>query len=111
MVNVWVVNYRNHATYSKSEGYGQLKKLTEGSINVYKPDNLIADIVDSLDKEANSDDLLLLSGYAFVNALAVHYFLKRFGKAKTLIWDANKEKYSKVTVYDFDTRKEVKENG
>lgn len=107
MPNVWIVNYRNHTTYDKAIPFGTLKSVTTGKINIYKPDNLASDICTLLNEEASEDDYVLICGYAFVNALVIHYFFKRFGKSKLLIWNPQEENYFRITSYDFDVKKEV----
>jgi len=101
MNKVWVVNSRNHTTYEKASAFGEIAILTQGKINIYKPDNLVALIKHRLDEKADKEDYLLISGYAFVNALAIHYFLQKFGRVKILIWSANEEIYTRITLNNF----------
>ena len=97
---VWIINAGNHL-YDGAEKFGTLKVLTEGRVNVFAPDNLVRKCKESL-INANCEDYLLVSGYSIPNAIVVHYFLKRFGFAKILIWEANNRKYKAITLHDFD---------
>jgi|SRR3972149_8312371 len=100
MKRVWVVNERFHQ-YSSAERYGELQPLTQGKVNIFRIDNLVVALTGKLDKLASKDDYILVSGYALINALAVHYFLTRFGFARTLVWGANEQDYTVVTVNAF----------
>jgi len=100
MKKVWVVNERYHQ-YNSAKRYGVLHPLTQGKVNVFRIDNLIAELTDKLNKLAQKEDYILISGYALINALAIHYFLTRFGIAKTLVWGANEQEYTVVTVNSF----------
>ena len=102
MAKVWVVNHKNHFNYEKAVGFGNVQILTKGKVNIFKPDNLVADITNVLNKMSSEDDHVILCGYTFINTIVVHYFLKKYGKVKILIWNANDEKYEKITLYDFD---------
>jgi hypothetical protein len=97
---VWIINAGNHL-YDGAEKFGNLKVLTEGRVNVFAPDNLVRKCKEKL-VDANCEDFLLVSGYSIPNAIVVHYFLKRFGFAKILIWEANNRKYKAITLHDFD---------
>ena len=100
MKNVWVVNERYHQ-YNNAERYGALHPLTQGKVNIFRIDSLIAELTDKLNKLARKEDYILISGYALINALAIHYFLTRFGTARTLVWGANEQDYTVVTVNAF----------
>lgn len=97
---VWVVNSGNH-NYRNAEQFGNLKVLTEGRVNVFSVDNLVADMKMKL-KDAQKDDMVLVSGYAVPNALVIHIFLKKFGFCRMLLWEANNRKYMVNTLNDFE---------
>lgn len=97
---VWIVNSGNH-NYRHAEQFGNLRVLTEGRVNVFSVDNLIADLKAKLG-EAQKEDLVLVSGYAVPNAVVIHYFLKKFGFCKLLMWEANNRKYMVTTLSDFE---------
>jgi hypothetical protein len=99
-VTVYVVNEGAH-NYKNAEQFGVLKVLTEGRVNVFGVDNLVADLKTKL-VDAKKDDLVLVSGYAVPNAAVIHYFLKKFGFCKLLLWEANNRKYMVITLSDFE---------
>lgn len=95
--SVWIVNKGSHP-YHHAEKFGTLKVLTEGKVNVFSLDNLKLEIQSKLEEgEAQSNDFLLLSGYNLPNMIAGHWFMKKFGKVRLLVWGANKQKYSVLT--------------
>lgn len=100
MINVWIVNKRNH-NYEHASKFGTLKALTVGKINIFKTQELANEIKNTLDAYATENDYIVLAGYIVANIIAVHYFLIRFGKANLLIWDANQNRYVKSTITEF----------
>ena len=99
--SVWIVNKGSHP-YDPAEKFGKLKTLTEGRVNIFALDNLTAEITSKLESEgATANDLLLVSGYAILNLIAGHWFLKKFGRCKLLVWGANRQKYMVLTMQDF----------
>jgi len=99
--SVWIVNKGSHP-YEPAEKFGTLKTLTEGRVNIFALDNLTNEIRTKLETEgATANDLLLVSGYAILNLIAGHWFLKKFGRCKLLVWGANRQKYMVLTMQDF----------
>lgn len=95
--SVWIVNKGSHP-YHRADKFGQLRVLTEGRVNVFSIDNLTADICNKLVASAGPDDLLLISGYAIPNGIAISWFLKKFGRARMLVWGATRQEYTALTL-------------
>jgi hypothetical protein len=99
---VWVVNVGGHA-YDDAKRFGELKPVTQGRINVFSVDNLVSAVRTKLAGEATQEDYVLVSGYSTVNAIVIHFFLKKYKFCKLLIWDAREFKYKALTLLDFET--------
>ena len=97
---VFLVNKGFHQTYSKADRFGEIDTLTEGRVNIFSIDTVVKHMTDKL-KDAKEHDYILVSGYAILNGIAMHYFLKNFGKAKLLIWEGNNDRYTVLTLVDF----------
>lgn len=98
--SVWIVNKGSHP-YHHAEKFGTTKVLTEGRVNVFALDNLKHEIETKLEEGAAKEgDYLLLSGYNLPNMIAGHWFLKKFGKCKLLVWGANRQKYMVLTWHE-----------
>jgi len=98
---VWIVNAGAH-NYDKAEKFGELNVLTEGRVNVFGVDNLKQELVEKLrEGNAEKNDYVLVSGYSVPNTIVSHYFLKKFGFVKFLLWEANHRRYMAVTMPDF----------
>lgn len=101
MSKVWLVNRGNHPTYNRAKAFGELHILTEGRVNIFALDNIVNQITSSLEGKTSKDDLILVSGYNVLNAITIHYFLKRYEVAKLLIWEGNNNRYTALTLNDF----------
>jgi hypothetical protein len=99
--SVWIVNAGAHS-YHKAEKFGELKVLTEGRVNVFGVDNLRKDLVERLNAEGKKNDFVLISGYSIPNGIVMHWFLKKFGFCKMLVWEANHRRYMALTLSDFE---------
>lgn len=104
MPKVFVVNKGFHDGYEKASTFGELVPLTEGRVNVFGVDNLVHKLCEAL-VNAKADDYVLQSGYNLINSVVTHYFLKKFGHVKLLLWEANRDKYMAVTMKDFPVSK------
>ena len=98
---VWVVNQGGHV-YDDAKRFGELKPVTQGRINVFSIDNLVHAVKQKLIGEAIQEDYILVSGYSTVNAVVIHFFLKKYKFCKLLIWDARELTYKALTLLDFD---------
>lgn len=99
---VLIVN-RGHHLYNDARKFGELVFLTEGRINVFSSSNLQYEIETSIEKNATTDDYLLLSGHILPNAIAVHAMLKKFNKVKMLIWIGNIGEYKVISLFEGGT--------
>ncbi|MCS7232006.1 MAG: hypothetical protein RMJ67_07720 [Elusimicrobiota bacterium] len=100
MATVWIVNKRNH-NYKDAEKFGKLEVLTAGKMNIFRANDLVKDVINKLANKTSPNDLIVLSGYIIANSIVIHYFLKKYGKANLLVWDANNNKYVKIHLSDF----------
>jgi len=96
---VLVVN-RGHHQYNDAKKFGELVFLTEGRVNVFSSSNLQYEIDMNIEKCANAEDYLLLSGHILPNAIAIHKLLKMFGKIKMLIWIGNIGEYKVISLFE-----------
>ena len=98
---VWIVNAGSHS-YHKAEKFGRLNVLTEGRVNVFGVDNLCKSLTGRLGEGGVKGDFVLVSGYSVPNAIVIHWFLKKFGFCKLLVWEANHSRYMALTLSDFE---------
>ena len=97
---VFISNLGAH-DYTKVKKYGELVPITEGQVNIFHTDRLIANIKEKLLAEnATREDFLLLSGNALVSSLVLHEWLKKFGKARLLIYNAVSRDYELRDIFD-----------
>lgn len=82
MPTVYIPNKGTH-DYSPAERYGDLVYLTEGAVNRYDLDPIIADIQNTL-SEATASDYLIITSLSILNAISVGFFAARFGRVNLL---------------------------
>lgn len=84
---VWIINRSRSGDmdFSSAEAFGELRTIFEGQVNIFEYDWVIYHLKKTL-AAARKGDMLLVSGFSYVNGLAMHYFLERFNEAPCLIW-------------------------
>lgn len=92
MPTVWIANRNPARDYAQAAGYGPLRELSGGSVNVFALERVLADLHAALG-EARPDDYLLLSGTNVINAFAVALWLRRFGRIRLLLHDYKAKRY------------------
>lgn len=97
---VWVVNLRKH-DYSAARKFGAITPVFEGSVYIHNTQDVVDEARRHLASEANEDDYVLMSGHTFLNMIVGHWYLKKFGKIKVLIYSQAKSGYSVITLFDF----------
>ena len=98
---VWVPNEGQHR-YESAREFGELVFMSKNRVNVFSIDNLTAMLVSQVKDTATKNDFVLISGYAVVNSIVIHFFLKKFGFVRLLTWEGNKRKYCVLTLHDFE---------
>lgn len=88
---VYIVNQAGH-DFSEAQKFGDLVSITEGNINVFRPDRSLFTIKASLSTFAEND-YLLLSGNTFGNALAAIQVASQVDMLNVLVYDAKNQKY------------------
>ena len=88
---VWVVNYK-HQDIDSAAKFGELRKLTEGNINVFALDLLLKRFADSL-KDSCNEDYLLPCGSIIINMIASVVMLEKHGVLNLLIFDLRTKEY------------------
>lgn len=97
MAKVYIVNEGSH-DYSDAGQYGELVTLSEaGKISRHSPSTIFIEFIKVL-KDSSSDDYLLLSGLALVNAIAAGIMSRLHGKVNFLLFHQNKGTYIKRDV-------------
>lgn len=101
MPNVYIPNLGYH-NYEDAKRFGELVPLTDRKkgVNVFAVDNLVASLTERL-RDATGEDYVLLSGYNLINIVVAHYFLRKFGRVKVLMWEGNAHKYKELTLSEF----------
>ncbi len=92
MSKVYIVNSGGH-DMGEAAAFGEFVILSEGKINVFSTDRIIADFKDKM-RSMHPDDYLLFSGYAALNAFAFAIALNLCAKVNTLIFDFTLRKYT-----------------
>lgn len=84
---VWIVNRSGagNMDFSSAEAFGELRTIFEGTVNIFEHDWTVFHIKKTL-ASARRGDMLLVSGFSYVNGLVMHYFFERFGAAPCLVW-------------------------
>jgi hypothetical protein len=90
---VYIVNQAGH-DFEAAEKFGDLVSITEGNINVFRPDRSLFTIKQSL-TSFTENDYLLLSGNTFGNAMAaiVAACTLRVPNLNLLVYDAKNQRY------------------
>jgi len=95
MANVYIVNQAGH-DFSTAAKFGALIPITEGNINIARPDRDLFHITKKIE-DISEDDLILLSGNILINVMVITALLtiKQFKVLNLLIYDAKLKKYIK----------------
>jgi len=88
---VYIVNQAGH-DFEAAKLFGDLVTITEGNINVFRPDRSLFTIKQALTTFAEND-YLLLSGNTFGNALAAVQAASLVKVLNILVYDAKNQKY------------------
>lgn len=99
MPNVWITNKSGH-DYSDSERFGELRALTiHDEQNPLQVDRIAYHLARGIGRYVDSkDDYLLISGSPTIVALAVYFWLRKFGECNLLQWNAKARCYELSTV-------------
>lgn len=95
---VFIVNFAGH-NYEPAESFGSLRVLTEGYVDLSRPDRLIYDTVKAL-QDSSPDDYILPSGALILNIIVACVFLTLHNKVTLLAWTGGK--YQRFTIRDKD---------
>ena len=98
MPTVFVINDSGH-NFEDAKRFGPLVTLTEGQVNPFHTDRLLAFIEGRLSM-SKPEDLLLLCGTPILNTIAAVVFHKKHGTLNVLIWDAKRREYKNATVIE-----------
>jgi hypothetical protein len=95
MTTVYIVNQAGH-DFSTAAKFGKLESITEGNINIARPDRDLFNIGQKV-KEIKEDDLILLSGNILINVMVISALLtiNKFKTINLLIYDAKLKQYIK----------------
>ena len=88
---VFIVNQAGH-DFAEAEKFGDLVSITEGNINVFRPDRSLFTIKQALAPLAEND-YLLLSGNTFGNAMAAIVAAATVKILNILVYDAKNQRY------------------
>lgn len=88
---VYIVN-KTEVDYSSAKRYGELTAITTGRQPIFKTNNMIALLKNSL-KDFTENDYLLISGPAWLCMLASMILLTKYSFIKFLIFDAKERCY------------------
>jgi hypothetical protein len=91
MNKIYVVNQGAH-NYETAKKYGELIPVTEAHFPIFKITLLTETLRQKL-KNFDDDDLLLLSGPAWLNIVAATMLLTKFDSVKFLVFDAKQQSY------------------
>lgn len=92
MPRVWIANARDSADLSDALRWGAPKSITEGTVDVFRTEELMATIGSALD-ESGPGDYLLLCGSAVICALCAAAWVVRHGSLRILIYGHRDKKY------------------
>lgn len=81
---VYIPNKGAH-DFSDAERFGKLVFLTHGTIKRYSTNTIYRVFIDGM-KDADRDDLLLISSLAILNAIASAILARRFGRVNYLLF-------------------------
>ena len=81
---VFIPNKGSH-DFSDAEKHGKLVFLTYGTIKRYSTNTIYRTLIDGM-KNAISDDLLLVSSLAILNAIASAILARKFGRVNYLLF-------------------------
>lgn len=85
MPNVFIINKSSH-DFSPAEKFGKLIYLSEGPLNRFDTNNMIRIFKPILEKNANSDDYILLTSLTTMCVIVASIFSDMFGSLNLLIW-------------------------
>jgi len=91
---IYVVNDSGHDFTAARSYDGEMIVLTTGKVNIFATDRIKNEMEEKM-SDAESGDLILLSGNAILNVLASLAFLSKTGEISFLIFNFNTEKYEK----------------
>lgn len=94
---VWLVNEGGH-NYDSALEFGRILPLTRASVNPFALDRMALVIGQKL-VHAKSEDYILVSGLALVNALVLAMWFTKFEKANILQWSTHKGKYVRLVLH------------
>jgi len=101
MRRIWIAHKKNHDTYGKALKYGdEIKVYAEGSVNVFRLQELIKRLTERFNKESHFTDRLVVGGYPIVNAILIHLYLTTYGEVTLLFWNAKRQDYTEHTITD-----------
>lgn len=100
--NVWIVNDSGNLDVSPATTFGVVRPIFSGTIHLHEQAPVVEEMRRVLDPHATRDDFVLYSGYSYLNSVVAHYFWKRFGVLKALIWVPKEKKYRALTTFDFE---------
>jgi len=105
VAKVFVVNSSGH-DLSAAEQFGQFTTLSEGKVNVFATDRVIAEFKEKM-KDVAAGDYILISGYAALNVFASLIAIAATGQCNMLLFDFASRKYivRTVTQVQFDMPK------
>jgi len=81
---VWIPNKAGH-NFSDAKRFGDIRFLSEGSVNQYSTNNIYRVFVEAL-SEAQEQDFLVVSSLSILNSIASSILAYRFGMVNYLLF-------------------------